>query len=132
MTIFCFIVAFTASVIGLALLIVGIAKMEWMMIEIGAALAVIAVFGWIGFDHFNYLDNMTWHRGDSVVYATMTTDDTTFVITNQGILLHCEVASQCTGLVKGDHVIYQELNDGKVTLPDGQTRVHDIKDVVKG
>ena len=132
MTIFCFIVAILASFIGFMFLTTSIGKEEWAGIEIGAAFVLIAVFGWIGFAHFNHLDNMTWHRGDSVVYATMTTDDTTFVITNQGTLLRCEVASQCTGLVKGDHVIYQELNDGKVTLPDGHTRVHDIKDVVKG
>jgi hypothetical protein len=132
MTIFCFIVAILASFIGFMFLTTSIGKEEWAGIEIGAAFALIAVFGWIGFAHFNHLDNMTWHRGDSVVYATMTTDDTTFVITSQGTLLHCEVASQCTGLVKGDHVTYQELNDGKVTLPDGHTRVHDIKDVVKG
>ena len=91
---------------------------------------VLAYFAIGGVFLYPALTRDSWSSGDAVVSTVVVGNDPagqTYIITTKGNVLHCTEAAECSGLEKGDHIVYEVQGAVRVGLD-----IHDVRAVTKG
>lgn len=116
-----------AAICAAMLLILGLFDSDGGIIALGLVLAVASFWLFYGSHAALNRYNANWWAKDAVVRTVFTEADSTLMLTSGGTVYRCVTPSECSGLVKGDHVQFEMLPAGSSI-----TGTPDARNVRKG